>query len=758
MSQLLEKDVKTQKISPIESPDRFKTAASTHAIDRFMTHFIKVGGVSLIVAVFAIFLFIFIQILPLFQGAKVTEAGALKLPQGKFVGIGVDEWSEYPFAMDEKGRLYFMRVDGQARVEAPVMTKGAEEVTSFHYKPFNQRVMYGKSNGGFYWADLNFEAEFEAGKRKVVHNLKVSTPYTFEGAGGAIKTIDFGDAGEMKLAAAIRANGNDWKLSALLLTQEQDLFGSGETAVRKSYDLTPFMTSRPIDLRVNGTADGILVRAEGGDVYYFHRTGDEIELRQKFQPFSDLKDQGVSLMEFLFGDMSLVLVSASGENRIFSLFVPDGQDTRVFGRTKEFKPLKKSPDFYATSLRNKAFMLGDGRHVSLRYGTTADIRWEKTFETEITTGVLSGKYDRLLLLDRKNELHVYKLHDPHPEAGFQAFFGKMWYEGSSQPKYEWQSTGGSDDFEPKLSLIPLIVGTLKGTFYAMIFALPIAVLAALYTSQFLNPKIRAIAKPTMEIMASLPSVVLGFLAALWLAPLIEDKVPAILLMFLLIPTAACVMGVLFQYLPIQSRQWVRGGFEFAVLFPVLLGVVWLSLQMGPVLEKLVFGGDFRSWWPQVTGATFDQRNSLAVGFMMGFAVIPIIFTITEDSLTNVPSYLRSGSLALGASRWQTALYVVLPTASAGIFSAFMVGLGRAIGETMIVVMATGNTPVMDFNMFSGMRTLSANIAVELPEAPHHGTLYRTLFLGAMVLFLATFLVNTIAEVLRQRIREKYKTV
>jgi phosphate transport system permease protein len=168
--------------------------------------------------------------------------------------------------------------------------------------------------------------------------------------------------------------------------------------------------------------------------------------------------------------------------------------------------------------------------------------------------------------------------------------------------------------------------------------------------------------------------------------------------------------------------------------------------------------DFTRWWPAVTGTPYEQRNSLVVGFVMGFAVIPIIFTIAEDSLSNVPGSLRSGSLALGASRWQTAWRVVLPTASAGIFSALMIGLGRAVGETMIVVMATGNTPIMEWNLFSGMRTLSANIAVELPEAPHHGTLYRTLFLGAVVLFILTFTVNTVAEVLRQHLRERYKTV
>jgi len=147
-----------------------------------------------------------------------------------------------------------------------------------------------------------------------------------------------------------------------------------------------------------------------------------------------------------------------------------------------------------------------------------------------------------------------------------------------------------------------------------------------------------------------------------------------------------------------------------------------------------------------------------VGFAMGFAVIPIIYTICEDAFSNVPQHLVSGSLALGANRWQTALRVVLPTASPGVFSAIMIGFGRAVGETMIVLMATGNTPVMDFNAFSGFRALSANIAVEIPEAPEGGTLYRVLFLGAFLLFVLTFLVNTAAEIVRQRLRERYSRI
>jgi phosphate transport system permease protein len=354
-------------------------------------------------------------------------------------------------------------------------------------------------------------------------------------------------------------------------------------------------------------------------------------------------------------------------------------------------------------------------------------------------------------------VHAFSLDDPHPEAGLRAFFGKVWYEGGDEPEYSWQSSG-TDDFEPKLSLIPLIVGTLKGTFYAMIFAAPIALLAAIYTAEFMRPRFKVFVKPTMEVMASLPSVVLGFLAALWLAPLIEDKVPSVLACVIGLPTTALLFGWAWSGLPDHIRSLIRPGYEFIAFLPIMLVAMVFCWWLGGPLEGLVFGGDFRAWWPRVTGASFEQRNSLVVGFMMGFAVIPIVFTIVEDALGNVPANLRSGSLALGASRWQTAMRVVVPTASAGILSALMIGLGRAVGETMIVVMATGNTAVMDFNIFNGMRTLSANIAVELPEAPHGGTLYRALFLGAMLLFMMTFLINTAAEVLRQHLREKYKTV
>jgi phosphate transport system permease protein len=247
---------------------------------------------------------------------------------------------------------------------------------------------------------------------------------------------------------------------------------------------------------------------------------------------------------------------------------------------------------------------------------------------------------------------------------------------------------------------------------------------------------------------------------------LETKVVSFFLVCVGVPATAMLAGLLWARLPVRTRSRLRQGREWIVFAPVMLLIGFALWKLGPVIESIFFvvtdpatgkqTADFRLWWPKVTGCGFDQRNSLVVGFMMGFAVIPVLFTIAEDALSNVPTSIIAASQALGASRWQTVRRVVLPVASAGIFSALMIGLGRAVGETMIVVMATGNTPIMEWNLFNGMRTLAANIAVELPEAPVHSTHYRTLFLGAMVLFVLTFILNTVAELLRQRLREKHK--
>jgi phosphate transport system permease protein len=334
-------------------------------------------------------------------------------------------------------------------------------------------------------------------------------------------------------------------------------------------------------------------------------------------------------------------------------------------------------------------------------------------------------------------------------------FGPTWYEGYVEPKHVWQSTGGTDEFEPKLGLVPLLLGTFKGTLYALLFSIPVAVLAALYVSQLASPKLRAAIKPVIELMAAMPSVVVGFLAALWLAPLLEGHLGDAMGIAVGVPIGFLAAVASWSLLPGSWRRAAKPGVELAFLVPFLLFGVWLGTRIGPPIEAWLFAGDVQQWLFDRRGITYDQRNCIVVGIALGFAVIPIIFTISEDAMSAVPRSLTSASLALGASRWQSALHVVLPAASPGIFAAVMLGLGRAIGETMIVLMATGNTPLLDLSPFNGMRTMSAAIAVEIPEAPHGGTLYRVLFLTGFLLFCFTFMLNTVADLVGGRLRKRY---
>jgi phosphate transport system permease protein len=290
----------------------------------------------------------------------------------------------------------------------------------------------------------------------------------------------------------------------------------------------------------------------------------------------------------------------------------------------------------------------------------------------------------------------------------------------------------------------------------MLFAVPLALFGAIYTSHFCRPRIREMIKPTVEVMAAIPTVIIGFLAALWLAPIIEKSLGAVFLSIVFVPAGLMIAIIIWQAMrKNESLRRLERGYEFIAIAPVIVLSIAIATTLGPLAQDLLFDGDLKQWLFTEMGTRYDPRNCIVIAFAMGFAVIPIIFTIAEDSLSNVPPALKAASLACGASRWQTVWRVILPSASPGIFAGTMIGFGRAVGETMIVLMATGNTAIMDLSIFNGMRPLSANIAVEIPEAPHGGTLYRVLFLSAVLLFIMTFIVNTVAEIVRQRLRKKY---
>ncbi|MEX0322867.1 MAG: ABC transporter permease subunit [Puniceicoccaceae bacterium] len=755
--------------SRVPDPQRFRVSKGTLRIDAFMTRFIFVGGLGVIVAIFGIFFFILAEIVPLFQGAKVSRIDTIETGVNQPLLIGTDEWTEYPFVIDQQGLIHFVDTVGERPeqiVQAPI-PEGIS-ITGLKYLQESQTILLGLSNGTYLFADVSYAPEFASdGTRTITASVSWDEAQGFASTDDDVIAIDATISGQKKSIAGILEGASGRSIWVNTFVQKRSLFGASGFTLDSQTELSEGISAQPVDVLVGANAEMVVVRCSDQTLHVFKwEAGDWTHL-QHFRPFEDASAQ-ISSADFIKGEVSLSITNTDGEHVLFSLYRTAETGQRLFGHTKSFEAFPGGATIFAPSGRNKALLLGNDNTLSLRYATTGDTRWEATTDHVIQQLLISGKFDRILGLTAEGILEIYSLRDPHPEAGFAAFFSKIWYEGQDRPQYLWQSTGGSDDFEPKLSLIPLIIGSFKGTFYALLFAVPIAILAAIYTSQFLNPGLKKVIKPGIEIMASLPSVVLGFLAALWLAPILEDRIPSVLLVALAIPGSAVLIGYLWNLLPIRIRILIPKGWEFIIFVPLIVIVSWIAWQLGPILESIAFRvtdpatgevvADFRLWWDASTGHVFQQRNSLVVGFMMGFAVIPIIYTIAEDSLSAVPPALTSASLALGASRWQTTARIVLPTASAGIFSACMIGLGRAVGETMIVVMATGNTPILDFDMFSGMRTLSANIAVELPEAPHGGTLYRTLFLGAFVLFVLTFIVNTAAEVMRHRLRNRFKVV
>jgi phosphate transport system permease protein len=762
------------------SPDRFKTARTTLFVDWLMTWFIKVGGLAVILAVLGIMVFIAIEVVPLFGSASVRERSTIELPKagGEALLLGVDEWGERPFTLDATGVLrFFDAKDGSLKEERTLPIGQSTIITAVDFDHREQKIAIGTSDGRFQVHAVRFERGFaESGAASVTPSLTSVLDASGAVPGRPVLACAYGAGPSGNRMGAVIQDDGDGKRRVNLLPFTSRRVGIGQTKVVADppVEVTGQITGRPIAVTIDERGEGVLVTTDSGEVDYFFRGESGIALRQKLRPFADLPSaqQQVAAVEFILGDVSVVITNTEGRIRKYSLFIDSasGSSTRTFGLVSEFPQSAGPAAGLAPSGRNKCFLISGDRWAKIIHATSGATRWQAELPYAATHAVIGGKHDRFLLLDRERRLHHFDMDDPHPEGGFSAVFGRIWYEGKNGPTYDWQSSGATDDFEPKLSLVPLIFGTLKGTFYAMLVSVPIALLAAIYVSEFMHPRFKMIVKPTVEVMASLPSVVLGFLAALWLAPLAEAKVPSLIAVLVSLPAGAILVGWIWSRLPPNVRILVPTGYEFIAFTPALIVIMVLAWSSGPFLESVIFQvtladgrtvADFRLWWSSVAASSlspFEQRNSLVVGVVMGFAVIPIIFTIAEDAMSNVPKTLRSGSLALGASRWQTAIRVILPTASPGIFSALMIGLGRAIGETMIVVMATGNTPVMEMNPFNGMRTLSANIAVELPEAPQHSTLYRTLFLGAMLLFILTFIINTAAEMLRQHLREKYRTV
>ncbi len=732
--------------------------------DKIAQYLVTLGGNSVIFTIVLIFFYLLYVVIPMFASAQVELRGQYSLPnsdssQITTLYLAVEEQNEVAVRMRSDGEiLFFSTTDGRILLTQHLVLPKNVSISSFAESAESQAVVaFGLSNGQVIVVKHQYKITFPNNRRIITPLLEYPMgvdPITITGLTKSINKLAIQISEDGASLATITKNG---ALRLSSFEKEESLME--DEASYEQQTLSLGLVRKPVThLLIDQDRQEFYVVTQDNELLYYDITNaDHPELLQTLQ----LTPDNVSLTDIRFLSGGISLLTGFSNGTVAQWFaVKSKNNIPQLTRIRDFKLEQNEISVIAPEHNRKGFVVADSQgYVGVYHSTAHRTILKKKFSDNIINKiVVSPRSNGILLEDSNKQISFWHIENEHPEISWSSIWGKVWYESYDEPKYIWQSSAATNDFEPKFSLIPISFGTIKAAFYAMMMAIPLSIMGAIFTAYFMSSQMRRYVKPSIEIMEALPTVILGFLAGLWLAPFIENNLPGVFSLLVLMPIGVLLAAYGWTRLPDKIRHKIPDGWEAAILIPVIIFISYSVISLSPVMETILFGGDMRSWLGTEWGIDFDQRNSIVVGLAMGFAVIPTIFSIAEDAIFAVPKYLTQGSLALGATPWQTMIRVVLLTASPGIFSAIMIGFGRAVGETMIVLMATGNTPVMDFSIFQGMRTLSANIAVEMPEAEVASTHFRVLFLAALVLFVFTFFFNTIAEVVRQRLRKRYSSL
>ncbi|RMF61909.1 MAG: ABC transporter permease subunit, partial [Calditrichaeota bacterium] len=660
------------------SLDRDKYYQQLYRKDHLAARLISMAGYAVIVSILAIFLFLLYQSLPLGKDASISELLTIPAPNTDATHLltGSDDYLELFFALDVHGHLKFYKIsDGELVKEETLPLDSSEKILAVSQGNIHKHLYsIGTSNGKVVTFEIKFLYDYSGTKRVISPELSIEDIWELSSNDTIPNHTEL---------LAYTENEDGVKYWAWVNHQQQLHLRvyNPDYDETTEFDLTDEVGDATFT-EVAMSHDGyhLLAATQSSEIFWFDISDpEEVSFKNSWIVKRNVP---VTSLEFLLGNQTAVVGLADGG-------VESWFPVRTTGNNFEFRKIHTFDSHPAAitsitpSPRNRNFLTTDANGgIRLHYSTTGrtEIKF-KPADAPVSAAAFAPKSNGIIILNNHHQFSVFRLDNPHPETTPKSLFGKVWYEGYPGPEFVWQSTGGSDEFEPKLSLVPLIFGTLKGTFYAMLFSVPIALLGAIYVSQFAPKRLVRVIKPTIEIMAAIPSVVIGFLAGLYFSTVFEEHLMTLFAFLILLPVVFWIGLKAWNFLPEQRRLNRPAGIEIVFALIIFIMTYMIAKFTGKYFELHLFKGNFQQWLYSNLNVVYETRNSFVVGFALGFAVIPIIFTVAEDALSNVPDALTSASLALGASRWQTVRRVVIPAAAGGIFAAVMLGLGRAVGET-----------------------------------------------------------------------------
>ncbi|MBM3565309.1 MAG: ABC transporter permease, partial [Alphaproteobacteria bacterium] len=619
---------------PADAPSHrdLRTPRSVLLADRAADWTIRIGGVGVIVAVFAIIVFLAQVAWPLFAGARTDgeKRIAVAAAPGGVLGLWLDEYKSLAVTLRDTGEATLVHLESGRTLPSAKFNWSGARLTAFGRPVVGNHVAFGFADGTVRLGQIKIAAEtlpaaaippnaerldessfvdrgalytrISANQvRKLSVGAILGSPQKVA-PGKAVIAVDYRHGGTIERPAeAFVALDSSGVIRLGRIEARRNMLTGEVSKTMSSFDLPPLPPGAAVGrILMNEAGDQVYLAARDGTVYrYDARDVGAPVLAETVR----LLDGGATLgaFQFLNGDQSLVVGGSDGSvNVYFRLHREDAKTADGYALVRAHT-LEKQPAgivAFAASQRTKIFATADAKGaVWVRHSTSEQTLLKLAGASAPTAIALNPRDGGVAALGGEGSaaLAAWDMSAPHPETTLKAIFGKVWYEGYEAPSFTWQSSSGTDSFEPKLSLIPLIFGTLKATIYSLLFAVPVAILAAIYTSEFVHRSVRAGIKPAMEMMASLPSVVLGFIAALVLAPFVEAWIAAVILGFMLIPLMLLSGAAVWQALPQPLTLRYDGLPKFALMFAAIaLGAVMAYGLSGP-FEALFFAGDFKDW-------------------------------------------------------------------------------------------------------------------------------------------------------------------